>query len=287
MSWPVKTALLCVFVVGNLGILLWRYSRHEPEIKGVGPFIAALGAAQADTVIAWRNSPSVALDHQAISEFVEQMKWDNCAPPLQKTTTLLRKELSSAEQESLGRTLTSFLEAYSHAEPEQLYNFMTSIGEDIPQSNIEMLRKLLASNKNLSVEDISKLSPHDLWMALAQSIHYDAHWQSLASSSACVTLWRTSHQTSDPLEAVPLGELMAKEFRNETHFHHLFTWQTDSMRDRIVADVRFVVKHDRQLMSEPSAYYVRFVLDPQAVVWHPIEMVHVPTVSGSSPPLLF
>jgi len=288
VSWPAKTALLCVFVVSNLGILWWRNARQEPEIRGVGPFVAVLGAAQAESVIAWRNAPSIPLDHQAISGFVERMKWKNCSPLSQKAITLTQNELSPVEQESLCHTLTSLLEAYSHSEPAKLYEFMTSIGEELPQSSIDTLRQLLtSSNNSVSSEDVATLSPRELWMTIAQRIHYNAHWQALVSDSACVTLWHTPQLAGDPFADVPLGELMSKEFRNETRFHHLFSWPGASLQNRIVADVRFVAKHDSQFMSEPSAYHVRLVLDPQTSFWHPVEMVHVPTVSGNSPPLLF
>jgi hypothetical protein len=71
-------------------------------------------------------------------------------------------------------------------------------------------------------------------------------------------------------------------------------FQSNEDRQRVLApaaatfaDVQFVVKHDRELMSEPSAYHVRFVLGRDTNAWHPIEMIHVSTISGNSPQLLF
>jgi hypothetical protein len=53
------------------------------------------------------------------------------------------------------------------------------------------------------------------------------------------------------------------------------------------ADVRIVVEHGETLLEERSPYFFRFGYCAKELRWQPVDMIHVATVSGRSPVLIF
>jgi hypothetical protein len=287
-----KAALLCAIIVANILILWWRYSHQTEEFPGVGPHVAALGKAQAETVLAWRNSPSVRLTTETIDRFVQQFRWDSCAELPPSADTLSRDDLTPTQQTALADVVAGLINAFSNRDAGHLYDFMTGLDERLSPASVDTLTRLISEGRDQTSESPKNRSHRALFLAMAEKINYGAHWKSLVSKSGCVTIWRAPLEPAIVQVEVPLGGLMAELFKNQTRFHHLFERDEKAPRqvrseESIFADVQFVVKHDQHLMSEPSAYHIRFVLDAATDRWHPIEMVHVATISGSSPALLF
>ena len=292
MSRSAKILLLSLIVVVNAAIWWWRYQHETIDIPGVGPQIAALGKAQADTVLAWRQAASVPLTPTSIQEFAAHLAWKNCEPLAAAATVLNQRELAADQQQDLRDAVAGLIRALSRDDPAELFDYMTARGEQLSPTGVTTLQQLLVKDGNLTPSSVESRSPRELFLLVSQKAHYRTHWESLAADTGCITIWRTNIDRGRVAEEIPLGATSAGLFKNQTRFHHLFQPKdgpatSDTEVDTTFADVRFVVNHDAELMTEPSLYHVRFRWYPSTHDWHPVEMIHVATISGSSPVLLF
>jgi hypothetical protein len=294
MSWKAKGGLLLAVLFANIAILWWRIDHQATNLPGLGPHLRELGQTQVDTVIAWRNAPSIALNSTSIQAFVKDMPCSDCGTLPKQATNVGKDDLSEAERSNLFGAIARLLEIYGNDDPAALYDFMLSHSNGIEFDTAKQLESLIASQRHSSPSPtLNRQDRRELFLKVADQIGFDSHWDSLVEGSGCVRLWRMGGMTSSRSD-VPLGGDMVGLFKNQTRFHQLFSApSSDSSATangeptNIVADVRYVVKHDSDLQSEPSLYAVRFILDRERGIWHPAEMIHVPTVSGNSPMLLF
>jgi hypothetical protein len=282
---------LLLVVAANIAVLYWRYQHTSVEIPGVGPYVAALGRTQVETVLAWQNAQSVKFSPASISDLAERMTWETTDGLPTDAVSIERDNLSQDEQADLLKAVVGILAAYSGSDPAAIFDYMVGRGQQLAPSSVLIFKRLLTGEAKIPAAAVKDRTPRELFVLMADKMEYGAHWNSLITESASITLWRTNLSSDEALGKVPLGSIVAGLFKNQTRFNHLFVDGSESKPTSttplIFADVRFVVKHDQSLMSEPSPYYVRFQLDRTKQVWKPIEMIHVATVSGNSPALLF
>jgi len=291
VSWKLKVTVLALVLVANAAVLWWRYGHPKPNLVGVGPHVAALGNAQIEMVTNWRNAQSLPLTHDAVTAFVEQIRWENCASDSSKRIKVDRNDLSTEQRNALNQSIIGLIEAYGTSDPSRLYDSLSGGGEELSPASIASLKDLLTKNSGGSSEYQTSDDPRDLFLLIAHKIKYNSHWNALVAGSACVGVWRSNSDPDRMFNEMPLGGPMASLFKNQTRYHQLFQprakQQSLPPKETIVADVQFVVKHDHYFMSEPSPYHLRLVLEAGAQAWRPTEMVHVPTISGNSPALMF
>jgi hypothetical protein len=289
MSVRIKTTVIVLLILVNLGVLWWRYEHGPVNVQSVGPTIAKLGDAQVNTVLRWRNSKSAELTPSSITEYVANMTWSNCKVPDDVASKSV--EITTGQRDLLSRSIVELMHAYRQPTAEALYDYMTSKKERLSGSSVLTLKKLLTEGNSIDRTTLEHKTPRELFLLIAEKISFGSHWDGLVLGTGRIDFWGSAVDRISVAEKKPLGGDMVKLFKNQTRYHHLFDWtelvNDQGRNDNLYADVEFVVKHNRELMSEPSAYHLRFLYDQTAGTWHPIEMIHVATVSGRSPVLLF
>lgn len=292
-----KLLLLSLILLGNGLIFGWRYYFQAGEIPGVGPNIAELGEAQVEMVIDWRNASAVPLTTTAIQEFARQMKWGICPPLPASAEEIPPDQISIEDRGRLCEAVAELIGVYGRGDPFELYDHMQTNCGPMPPEMVASLRTILTQDGSTSNAALADRKPRELFRMVAHKVDYASRWESLVKDSACASFWRSELTLIEILNQRPIGSEMVGTFRNQTRYHHLFgpavsgptagIERESAGAASILADVQFVVKHDPVLMSEPSPYLVRFLWDDRKNVWRPIELIHVGTISGKSPTLLF
>lgn len=276
-----------LIVLANGAVLWWRLSRPA---RSVMPQSAMpLQAAQASAVLTWTKAGSVPLEDSRIIDYVRRMQWIGCidAPP--NMQALEPRALTTTQKEDLEKAVTGLLSAYSSGSATKLLRYMQERGQQLSPTSTRQLKDLLVKEANASEKKLSGMQPNEIFLMFTKNIGYASHWKEIVADSACAAIWQPTAEQVD----APLGRDAIGLFQNQTRFHHLFVDGSDgsgtngSQQHILFADVRFVVRHDAEMLSEPSPYYVRFGYNPTRSRWQPTEMIHVPTTGGSSPKLLF
>ena len=291
MSVLTKTALVAIAILANVLLLGWRFWIAAPlPVLVEGP--APLLESQAELVLRWQRAGAVPLNAEAIAGYVGAIHWSNClqAPPDAEPVPI--ELLPTSQRTDLELALAGLIDAYCRGTSDALVDYMAARGQELSEPMIVELKRILAQDAGISTEELAAMPNRDVVRQFAAQSGYAAHWTQLVADTGCGAVWRPAKGPSATVDE-PLGVEATELFQNQTRFHHLFVHPrggdnpAKAPQYKLFADARFVIRHDASMYHEPSPYFVRFGYDSQGERWQPVEMIHVPTASGTSPVLLF
>lgn len=286
-----NTAILVVVsLAANAAILWWRLlhpsDRAIVELHSSVP----LPEAQAKAVLHWTQAATVDLSDDAIDRYAQNLHWSDCIPCPANAEIVRIGSVPDAKTD-FEKAFSGLLRTYAKGDPKDLLAYMSERGQRIPAAVIDELREILGRETHAEQVALKAMDDRNVFLSFAKLIEFAPHWNGLVEDSGCATIWKLRGGVKTASGS--LGQDAVDLFKNQTRFNQLFVDPsvgpaTDSTPTyRLFVDVRFVIRHDAKMIDEPSPYYVRFGYNEAIKKWQPLDMIHVPTIAGISPVLLF
>jgi hypothetical protein len=283
---------LAVFVLANLGVLLWRSRAHSIPRGAKQEQLDE----QARRVNSWLASRAISFqDKTAWVEAIKQMPYGGCVEVPDQAQEI-SKETIERDGVALPRLLDAvvdLLTVYSENSPELLVEYMRDHGEQPASQSIDALRQIVANLRSVPISSVSDLSAEEVVAAVWKENDLNSRWSAVLDGGSCYSFWRYQAVPGEDIEE-SFGATDGLVFENLCKSVHQFEPVrpiSDALRSDgsvLFADVKILIQFSPDYYSKPAPYYFRFWYDSRDQVWHPHRMAHVRIEkAGEGPTHLF
>jgi hypothetical protein len=283
-----RVGLLLMLVVA-IGLWYATKTRRAPPAAPV-----PRTAERTDRVRNWLSQPAVELQSAELDKALDLvMANGSCISAPSESEPLALATMSDAQKADLKLAIGGLLHAYSKNDSDSVFDYMASRQERWKKGECPMAKQELVATHGMKMTDLDSMTDKEVFGLWWSKSGFRSHWQRLIQDSGCVRLWRTS-KVADGKVFDHLGQDEVAVFKNIVRFAHLFEPVAGSVEETqrkygtvTFADVKLIIQYDNARWNEPRPLYFRLWLDPATDIWHPKDLVLIPTVDGSYPFMVF
>jgi hypothetical protein len=274
----------------------WQSRRGSPVVDRRKARIAALQESQAEQVLAWDRLEMMSPGAFAarLDELLKRRDGEACEGLDDVGEELPIAAMSREMCQDLISAIAGLVHVYTDYSVQALIDYMDNRGESPDREIVDILKGILINEFGVPPEELANAPDAEVLEMLGEHNRDNPHWSGVLPDAFCVRVWTRPGASGEDESCKSLGTRHVNLFEGVVTYRHLFTvnGRRDRTRERrdvasTYADVKLLIEHDAARFRERSPYYFRFRFSPEDGLWHPIELVHVPTLNDHGPGFYF